>query len=293
MASNAARVSSSILSKFSERFRVNGVGPESLLGGREPATLEVAGSSPSVLALHGFGGTSYEVEPVVEVARELGLCALAPLLPGHGTSVLDLSRKRFPDFSEAAARAFEELHGNVVLVGFSMGSLLAIDLAVRNPERVIGLVLLGNAISLSSPFPDLALALIERFKLPDFFAKKVNGPDIGDSESRATHVTYSAHPVHAAIDVRRAGILARARLGLVRCPTLVLHGAKDRVCPVENAWRVAECLGTDDCRVVIYPHSRHILTRDVERDAVKREISGFFERLRALEQARAQTPVEP
>jgi esterase/lipase len=76
-------------------------------------------------------------------------------------------------------------------------------------------------------------------------------------------------------------------LSKVHCPTLILHGARDRVCPVENAWRVANLLGTSDVRVVILPRSQHIITRDVERDQVARELRDFYTRIAA------QTPVEP
>ena len=70
----------------------------------------------------------------------------------------------------------------------------------------------------------------------------------------------------------------RERLGELRCPTLILHCARDRVCPVSNAWRVAERLGSEDCRVVILTRSRHILTRDREHAAVRREVSDFLAR---------------
>jgi carboxylesterase len=253
-----------------------------LTGNRVPASIGVDGAAPTVLAFHGFGGTPFEVELAVQAAADLGLAARAPLLPGHGTSVHDLSQTRFTDWTRGARAAFDELPaGEVVLVGFSLGSLLAIELAAQNPERVAGLVLLGNATRLTSPFPSLALALVERLGIPDFLVPKKHGADIADAAARSTHVTYPFNPVHAAIDVRRAGLRMSARARDVRCPTLILHGAKDRVCPVANAWRVAEDLGTDDCRVVIFPRSRHILTRDFEKDAVRRELATFFERIRA------------
>ncbi len=61
----------------------------------------------------------------------------------------------------------------------------------------------------------------------------------------------------------------------------------DGVCPVQNAWRVANLLGTRDVRVVILPRSQHIITRDVERAEVARELREFYARIVA------QTPVEP
>ncbi|HET9958802.1 MAG TPA: alpha/beta fold hydrolase [Polyangiaceae bacterium] len=271
-----------------------------LTGERSPAQLTLAGASPPVLGLHGFGGTPFEVEGVIEAARRSGLAALCPLLPGHGKrSARALSVMRYSDWFSAAEQALLSLGEPAVIAGFSMGSLLAMELAIRYPERVLGLVLMGNAAWLKQPFPGLALSLAERLRLPDFMLRK-RGPDIGDALARADHVSYNAHPVHAAIEVRRAGERLREELGKITCPTLVLHGAKDRVCPVENAWRVAERLGTEDCRVVVFPRSRHVLMRDFERAAVREEIARFLRRWAPAgaeaepeNPAAPQTPVEP
>lgn len=237
--------------------------------------LGAAGACPSVLAFHGFGGTPLEVELVVDVARELGLRAEAPLLPGHGTHARDLSRTGWSDWTSAARAAYRQMPAPLIAVGFSMGSLLAIDLAAEHPKEIVGLVLISNATRLTSPFPNWALALADWLRLPDFLAPKGRS-DLGDEAARAAHVSYDSHPVHAAIEVLHAGARARELLPSVKCPTLILHGARDRVCPVANAWRVAQALGTDDSRVVIFPRSRHILTRDLERAQVRRELETFL-----------------
>ena len=41
---------------------------------------------------------------------------------------------------------------------------------------------------------------------------------------------------------------------------------------------VAERLGSEDCRVVIFPRSRHVITHDVENHDVRREIGNFLRR---------------
>nr|PZN15375.1 MAG: hypothetical protein DIU78_25675 [Pseudomonadota bacterium] len=262
-----------------------------LTGTRPPRELLVRGGTPHVLALHGFGGTPYDVECVVNAAEDVGLEALAPVLPGHGTHARELSPLRFADFARGVDAALERLSGPVIAVGLSLGSLLVLDLALRRPDRVRALALLGNAVWLTAPYPRWALMLAERLRLPDFMAPR-RGADIVDVVTRARHVGYDAHPVHAAIDVRRAGERLRGELGAIRAPTLVLHGAKDRVCPVANAWRVASALGSDDLRVIIFPRSAHILTCDVESKAVRAELAAFFRRF-AKAPAEAQVPVEP
>lgn len=238
------------------------------------------GKAPYVLALHGFSGTPQEVALVVDVARELGLGAEAPLLPGHGQRVSDLAPLRFVDWLNAAEQHYLRLaeRGPVVVAGLSMGALLAFHLAAQHPSRTAGVIAMANAVWLKSPYPTWPLKLVDRLRLPDFWMAKA-GSDLGDREQRALHLTYNAQPVRAAISLLRAGEAFAERLHHVKAPTLILHGALDAVTPVSNAWRVAVRLGTVDKRTVILPRSHHILTRDVERDVVRREIAQFLGRL--------------
>jgi carboxylesterase len=257
------------------------------LSAAAPSSICVEGRAPGVVAFHGFGGTTREIELAATVATELGLATVARTLPGHGSHARDLARTRYADWLTGARSAYEELatKGKVIVAGLSMGSLLAAELAIEHPERVGGLVMLANAVWLR-PSLSFALRAGAWLRVPDFLMRK-GGSDIADLEARQSHVSYSADPVHAAIDLERAGRALRERLSRVRCPTLILHGARDRVCPVENAWRVANLLGTRDVRVVILPRSQHIVTRDVERREVARELRDFYTRVAA------QTPVEP
>ncbi len=261
---------------------------QGLIGQGDPSPISIAGKAPSVLALHGFGGTPQEVALVAEVARDLGLAAHLPLLPGHGVSVGELKQTRFADWVAGAERALSDFagtEGKVILAGLSLGSLLATQLALNHPGRVVGLALLANAFWLQAPFPSWALFAVDRLGLPDFSLKKLTS-DIADPEARRTHLTLGAQPVHAAVDVWQAGRQLRSRLGEVRCPTLILHGSRDRVCPARNARRVEDLLGADDKRVRMFWRSRHIITRDVEKTLVREELHAFFRRL-------AQRPVEP
>ena len=252
-----------------------------------PDPVCVEGRAPGVVAFHGFGGTTREIELCADIARELGLAARARSLPGHGSHARDLARTRFADWVTGAESAYDELAvaGPVIACGISMGSLMAAHLAIAHPDRVRGLVLLANAAWLR-PTLGVALRVSGVLRIPDFLMKK-GGSDIADPDARRTQISYTADPVHAAIDLERAGREMRAEFALIRCPTLIIHGALDQVCPVANAWRVANLLGTTDVRVVVLPRSHHIVTRDVERADVARELREFFRRIAD------QMPVEP
>jgi carboxylesterase len=269
-------------------------------GGVALGTIDRPGANPPVLAFHGFGATTQEVLLVVEVASRLGARVLAPLLPGHGSSVYDLAQTRWKDWRLAAQRAFDELAATsdkVIVVGSSMGSLLALDLAASHPDRVAGVAALAPAIRLGWPWPSLGLALVCGLGVPDFSIPKRHA-DIRDEAARATQITYEAQPAYAGNEVRLAGRLVERRLGQIRCPALVIHGQHDHVCPVKNARLVYSKLGTraQDKQLVILPRSYHIITRDVERDIVRDRLEQFLGNLFARVNpaaSEAQLPVDP
>ncbi len=86
-----------------------------------PEPICIAGRAPGVVAFHGFGGTTREIELAATVAGELGLSALARCLPGHGSHAKDLAQTRFSDWLAGAERAYQEVsaRGPVIAAGIS------------------------------------------------------------------------------------------------------------------------------------------------------------------------------
>ena len=252
-----------------------------LRGEGSSTPLVAGGRAPAWLALHGYCGTPEEMRLVVEVAKHGGFQVEAPVLRGHCTHARDLAPLGFDDWYEGVRERFLAAaeRGPVLVVGLSLGSLLSTRLALEHPERVLGLVLLANAFFLN-PFPSWPLRSVDRLGLRDFGVPKL-GADIGDENARRTHLSYSVQPVAPAIRLLRAGEQLFAELPRLACPTLIVHGAKDRLCPVSNAWRVAEQIGADRTRVVILPRSHHIVTRDFDREQLRAELTQFATRLTA------------
>jgi len=265
-----------------------------LVGQGDPSSISIDGNANSgaVLAFHGFAGTPREVSIVTDVASRLGFSARAPRLSGHTDHVRDLMNVGWNDWTQDAARALTELdgrgkgneageprHRGVVVCGLSLGALLATHLAATEPERVAALVVLANATWLRFSSFRLPLGLLERLEPFDnrFYMRKF-GADIRDPVARRTHLTYELNPIKSAIEVIRAGRIVRPELSRVRCPTLVIHGRLDRVCPVRNAFWFARRLGTDDVDVRIMPRSGHIVTLDVDRRDVELALETFLSR---------------
>jgi carboxylesterase len=241
------------------------------------------GRAPCLVAIHGFGGTAAELFPVLDRVARAGFAVDAALLPGHGTSAEDLQDATFDGWVDAArARvdAASHAYGRVALLGFSLGSLVAMQIASEQPPTVSGLVALGNALTLRA-HTSIPLALWDRLgrPMPDVYFLKPRAADLVDASTAHTIVTYDRHPLRAALEVYRAGVRIRRLVGRIACPTLVLHGRRDIVCSWRNATWLADRIGARDVRVRIFEKSAHALACDGEREEVAREVIAFLSRM--------------
>jgi carboxylesterase len=262
---------------FEERER------KGLVGSGDPSPIAIDGDEarPAVLAFHGFAGTPKELRVVADAAARAGLAVRVPRLTGHTDNIRDLMNVTWEDWVAEARGLVDELarrkNGKVIVAGLSLGALIATHIAANEPTKVAGLVVLGHATWLHFTSFALPLLAFERLELFDnrFYLPK-DGSDIRDPIARRTHLTYALNPIRSAIEVLRAGRVVQGELHRVTCPTLVIHGRLDRVCPVENAYRFAHRLGTGDVTVRIMPGSGHIVTVDVDRAEVGRAVDAFI-----------------
>jgi carboxylesterase len=253
--------------------------------GHGPRELFATGRAPCLVAFHGFTGTAAEIRPVLTAAADAGFAVDGALMPGHGTLPIDLQPMTFDDWVEAArrrARAAIEAYGRVVLLGFSLGSLVALQVASEGLHGVAGVAVLGNALTLagSSRWP-LGLWARSTVPMPDLYLLKPRPGNLVDGACSDELVTYDRHPLRAALEVYRAGAVVKARVGAIACPALVLHGRRDIVCPWSNAHLLASHLGTRAVTVRLFDRSAHVLAWDGERGAVAREVVTFLARVSA------------
>lgn len=106
----------------------------------------VAGEGAQIVLLHGVGLRAEAWNRQIDAFSErYHVTALD--MPGHGDSAVRPNLTRVSDYADAVLGAFD---GPALIVGHSMGAMIALDLAVRAPEQVKGVVAL-NAIFERSP----------------------------------------------------------------------------------------------------------------------------------------------
>ncbi|HEY1087439.1 MAG TPA: alpha/beta fold hydrolase, partial [Archangium sp.] len=106
----------------------------------------------AALLLHGFTGSPWELEPVGDSLAARGFHVHCPRLPGHGTTPEAMLFAGMTEWLATASQSLDAMRGarRLVVVGLSMGALLAMVLASRFQARISGLVLIAPALRLRS-----------------------------------------------------------------------------------------------------------------------------------------------
>jgi carboxylesterase len=199
-------------------------------------------------------------------------------LAGHCTTVEDFGRSTWHDWYRSALAGVEELQqeaSQVVVVGQSMGALLALKLAVEYPQVIAGVVLLSPALVLSNPWVHRiapALPLLLPFARQRCIRR---GPrDVADPQARAESPSYPELPLPALHQLLTLQKHTRRVLSQVRQPALIIHSRQDHTCPPSNAAILQRGLG-GPVRAVLLEDSFHVISIDVDKERVAAEVAAF------------------
>lgn len=229
------------------------------------------GSGPPLVLLHGWSSSGAVFG---ELAARLAarFQVILPDLPGHGHSspCAEVSLESLA--ADIAAWLPQVASGPVVLGGWSLGGMVAMQLAHRHPEQVARLVLIGSSprYTTSAEWPHgqpvtqvraLRRNIERRFEatLGDFLALAFAGETLDPARMRTirdlaarTSPLPDRDTALALLDLLVAHD-QRELLGGLDLPVLVVHGEVDRIIPFAAGAALAERL----------PESRLLEIKDV------------------------------
>lgn len=113
---------------------------------RKGMAVEISGEGEALLCIHGLGGTSNTWTPVMGALS--GFRVIRPDLPGSGRSALPDVPLSIAFYVEKMKQLLDDLAVTQVhIVAHSMGTIIAMHLAVQYPEMVKSLALFGPLLS--------------------------------------------------------------------------------------------------------------------------------------------------
>jgi carboxylesterase len=250
--------------------------PSPIFAGAEPFSF--AGGPVGVVVLHGFTGSPQSMRPLAMALAAAGYSVELPLLPGHGTSVEDMVRTGWADWSAAADAAYAALAARserVFAAGLSMGGSLAIWLAERHPE-IAGLVVVNPLVEPPAPsFLEMLAGMLEQGGglLPSIAS------DI--ALERPREPAYDATPIAPMLSMFDGIASIAAGLGELRCPVLLLSSRNDHVVPSSSGDFLAANAAGPVERVWL-ERSFHVATLDHDAPEIEARAVEFVNKVAVL-----------
>jgi acylglycerol lipase len=246
-----------------------------------------------IVVAHGLGEHSGRYAGLAEALVGAGHAVYAHDQRGHGRSPgVRANIGRFEhlvsDFAAFAGRAARQ-HPDapVFLLGHSMGGAVAFATALRLPGAVRGVVLSAPALATADTASGTRkwLARLLSTVAPNTGVWRIDASAI--SRDPAIVRAYAADPLvhHGAVPARTVVELLDAMAGFVlqaprlRLPTLVLHGTRDTLVPVEATRPVYQALDVHKRTIKYYEGLFHEVFNEPERAQVVGDLLHWLERV--------------
>lgn len=232
-----------------------------------------SGTGDALVLVHGFlGGTGYWTPLVTGVKHALDVVAVD--LPGFAGSAKIPAPDSLSGYGNSVVEVMDHLGlRKFSVLGFSMGGMIAQQMALDHPARIQKLVLYGSAALGNLPHRfeswDASIARIEREGVEPTADKTVATWFVnGTSHPYYPECREASRGAHApsCITVIRAmqGWDSRPRLSGLKLPTLVIVGDKDRSTRVSDSIVLWEGIkGSQLCVLPDCAHGAHMEKPDL------------------------------
>ena len=227
--------------------------------------IESHGKGPNLVLLHGWGLSGNVWEGVISELQQFSHVSIIDL-PGYGRSQ-SLNYRKYT-LSNLATEIKQHIEPNSIILGWSLGGMIASQMAVDYPDTVDKLILVA-----SSPqyFKDddwphaVSREILESFSnelLDDykatilhFLAIQALGSEHAQDEIRLLRqrVFRDGLPdpkaLKAGLDILLSANL-RQQLKNITCPSLIINGQHDRLVPLHSGEAVAGLIQNSQLKLV-------------------------------------------
>ena len=235
---------------------------------------------PSIVFIHGAGCDHTVWILFSRFFARQGFNVLAVDLPGHGRSGGEplLSVEAMSDWLQRVLTALGV--GRVIVVGHSLGALVAVEFAAKNPDRVAAVVMVGVVTPMPVGEPLLEAARRRSHDAVDMIVlfghayasqlggNPVAGINICNSNKRLLEKGLPRNLFEDlnACNEYQHGLLAAREIA---CPATLILGMEDRMSPPRAALDLINALG--NARVDRVPACGHMLMSE-QPEAVHRSL---------------------
>lgn len=232
-----------------------------------------------VLLLHGWTGTRTMMRPLVQPLHSMGLPTRLPALRGCEDGSPDaLLKVTWQDWLEDGRLALLDLLDEVdraIIVGHSMGGMIALSLAADYPQNLDSVVTAGTPGRMLTPFAP-GNKLYPLFRLLWCFIPTYNKGQLAYADPSAEQLDDSLRVVPMIAIKQLFDFINQQNnyLPRVSVPLLILQSRADSSCVPDSAEILCGRTSTPktDKRIAWFEKSEHGMFLDIERDLVIAEV---------------------
>ncbi len=232
-----------------------------------------------ILLIHGFPASPAEMRPLGEFFNKNGYTVYGARLKGHGTSPYDLDQTPWGDCVESIEHGYKVLSlycKKIIVVGFSIGGVVALDLVSKSRDNICGIVSISASIEVEG-MDKVSLTLsayVEKLIkiVPGVKTKFLEW----DTES--PKINYRSVPLQKVMDLKNYIDRVKEQLKSVSIPILIIQGTKDPLVKHHSADFIYETVSSKDKEIYWYESDKHIIVTENCTEVYKNALS-FIKKL--------------
>jgi carboxylesterase len=219
------------------------------------------------ILIHGFGGDTSEIKPLANKLESMGYDVSCTELKGHTGKRRDMAGISHQDWISSVEADYKKLadkFNEIILIGFSTGGLIALNLALKYEVNAI--------VTISTP--------IYVWDIRQVIKNMTTGTKSSRSRNLKWYI-YSAtsFPISSLIQFQILLHKTKAILPRVVCPIFVLQGLDDDTVNSKSASFIYNKVSSKIKKLHFLKNAGHVVLKGTSSEEAIQEIQIFFDSL--------------
>lgn len=236
------------------------------------------GANTLVVFIHGFFGSPSQFWKMSKLAYEQGCSVASLLLPGHGGTGKQFANsgaKYWQQYADRAIAAYALDYERLILVGHSMGGLLALNGCMNPQYHAVGCVTLNTPLGIRFTPRGTWNGLKVAFEKPN------RQNEITKVYTQVNSVSYTSPPTYLrwiprVVDLEKMIGSTKKGLEKITAPVLIIQSRYDETVQWRSGAKIAGGLVNAPHRLVLLKKSWHSYYETEEREQINQEFQHFI-----------------
>lgn len=224
---------------------------------------------PIIMFIHGFMGSVEEFNNIDSVMKDYGYKTHSFYMSGHGSNKNKKPNRKnwLNDCEENIEYLIEQGHQKIIIIGHSMGGIMAINLALKYEAFIQKIILFSPAIEYllrnngNVEVISNLKEMIKIFEQLDFKKDILKGEKLPLSSFQEFRLLAKEH---------------RNDIYDVKCPIMILQAEEDHIIPAQKIKEIYDELTITDKKFILIEKGSHWCIRKKLGDNIYKEIIKFI-----------------